>query len=133
MVVEDAGFGTDGCTVEVYDNATALAGFSITEQAGNASIILNNANSVLLNTFLLNNMRGDEDNSGYLDTFELWYDQITYMLETETIPDGGILDLDLTTLLLIGAGVLVVIIIIAVVARKRGSSGGAKPKAKKKK
>lgn len=124
MTVSGAGFASDGDTVEVYDNATALAGFSSTEQAGNASIILRNDNNVLLNTFLLNNMRGDVDNSGYLDTFELWFDQITYMLESESIPTTtpGIFGLDTTTLLLIGAGILVVIIIIAVVVRKRGAS-----------
>ena len=122
MTVTGAGFTIDGATVEVYDNATALAGFSSTEQAGNASIILRNDNNVLLNTFLLNNMRGDVDNSGYLDTFELWFNQITYMLETDTIPTntGGIFDP--TTLILIGVGILAVVIIIAVVVRKRGAS-----------
>ena len=123
LTVSGAIFGTDGSTVEVFDNATALAGLSTTEQDGNASIILRNDNNVLLNTFLLNNMRGDVDNSGYLDTFELWFDQITYMLETSSIQTTpGIFGLDPTTLILIGVGILVVIIIIAVVVRKRGSS-----------
>jgi hypothetical protein len=132
----NAAFGTDGCTVEVYDNATALAGFTSTEETGNASIVLSNNNNVLLNTFLLNNMRGDEDGSGYLDTFELWYDQITYMLETDTIPTGGgLLDLDLTTLILIGVAVVAVVVLLALMARRRGASGTPKrkPKPKKKK
>ncbi|MHA1576455.1 MAG: DUF4350 domain-containing protein [Candidatus Thorarchaeota archaeon] len=78
-------FSDDGDMVEVLDNGIALAGYSATEQAGNASIVLRNDGNTLLNSFLLNNMRGDIDESGYLDTLELWFDQIVFMLSLPEI------------------------------------------------
>ncbi|MDF1540546.1 MAG: hypothetical protein P1Q69_16740, partial [Candidatus Thorarchaeota archaeon] len=78
--ISNANFGTDGSMVEVFGNATALAGFTSTEQEGNASIVLRNDGNVILNSVLLNNYRGDIDESGYLDTLELWFNQIAYML-----------------------------------------------------
>ncbi|MCK5239956.1 MAG: hypothetical protein KAR33_10435, partial [Candidatus Thorarchaeota archaeon] len=83
--VSGASFGDDGDMVTVLDNAIALAGFSATEEPGNASIVLRNDGNTLLNSFLLNNMRGDIDDSAYLDTFELWFDQIAFMLSLPEI------------------------------------------------
>jgi hypothetical protein len=74
-------FGDDGDMVTVLPNATALAGYNATEAANNASIVLRNDGTTLLNTFLLNNLRGDEDGSGYLDGFEIYFDQISFMLD----------------------------------------------------
>jgi hypothetical protein len=64
----------------VFDNATALAGFTATEAEDNASIVLRNDGQTLLNTFLLDNLRGDTDDSAYMDAFELWFNQIAFMM-----------------------------------------------------
>ena len=83
--VSGAAYGDDGDMVTVFDNATALAGLSASEEIGNASIVLRNDGNTLLNSFLLNNMRGDIDDSAYLDTFELWFDQIAFMLNMPSL------------------------------------------------
>ncbi|MHA2462780.1 MAG: DUF4350 domain-containing protein, partial [Candidatus Thorarchaeota archaeon] len=85
MNVSNAFYGDDGDMVTVFDNATALAGYSATEEPGNASIAIRNDGSTLLNSFLLNNLRGDIDDSAYLDTFELWFNQIALMLRLPSI------------------------------------------------
>jgi hypothetical protein len=85
MNVSNAFFGDDGDMVTVLENATALAGYSATEEPGNASIVIRNDGSTLLNSFLLNNLRGDVDDSAYLDTFELWFNQIALMLSLPSI------------------------------------------------
>ncbi|MFW9849303.1 MAG: DUF4350 domain-containing protein [Candidatus Thorarchaeota archaeon] len=78
-VSEDAHFGDDGDTVSVFNNATALAGATSYAEDGKACIVLRNDGKTLLNSFLLNNFRGDVDNSGYIDAFELWLNQIAFM------------------------------------------------------
>ncbi len=83
--VSNAGFGTDGATLDVYDNATAIAGYTATEEDGNASIVVSNNGQILLNGYLLNNFRGDIDGSGYMDGFEIYMNEITYMLALPSI------------------------------------------------
>jgi len=83
--VSNAGFGTDGATMTVFDNATALAGATATEEDGNASIVLTNTGQVLFNGFMLNNLRGDADESAYLDGFELYMNEIVFMMGLPTI------------------------------------------------
>jgi hypothetical protein len=51
--VSNAFFADDGDKLTVFDNATALAGFTATEAEDNASIVLRNDGQTLLNTFLL--------------------------------------------------------------------------------
>ncbi len=78
-------FTTNGATFSLYDNATAIAGATPTEQAGNASIVLSNSDQVLFNGFMLNNLRGDADNSTYMDGFELYMNEIAFMMSLPTI------------------------------------------------
>ncbi|MFW9849302.1 MAG: hypothetical protein ACFFF4_09180 [Candidatus Thorarchaeota archaeon] len=89
MEVIGASYGDDGDKVTVLENATALAGFTATPEVGNASIVLSNDGNMLLDSFLLNNMRGDYDESGYRDTFELWFNQIVMMWYLPTIDHPG--------------------------------------------
>ncbi|OLS28988.1 MAG: hypothetical protein ThorAB25_17490 [Candidatus Thorarchaeota archaeon AB_25] len=120
-------FGDSGDTLTVLSGYTALAGSSATEQAGNAYIVLSNDYQTLYNGYLIDACTGDEDDSTYRDSVELWQNEIAFMLN----PPGGLpFNLDPMTLLIIGVGVLAVVVIGAVVYRTRGGGSSSKPKKK---
>jgi hypothetical protein len=123
------GFGDDGDKLTVLSGFTALAGSSADVQDGNALIVLKNDYQTLYNGYLIAACTGDEDDSTYRDSIELWQNEITFMLDPPG-PGGPGLPIDTTTLLIIGAGILGVVVIGAVVCRARGASGAAKPKKK---
>ncbi|MBK5114907.1 MAG: hypothetical protein KGD59_01110 [Candidatus Heimdallarchaeota archaeon] len=70
----------DGDRLTVFPNATALAGFSPTEQAGDAIIVLRNDEQTLFNSYLIDEFTSDIDDSTYTDSFELWKNEIAFML-----------------------------------------------------
>ncbi|MBN2230863.1 MAG: hypothetical protein JW779_14845 [Candidatus Thorarchaeota archaeon] len=72
--------GDMGDNLTVFDNATALAGFTDTPQAGNAAIVLRNDGKTLYNAYLIDQFWGDNDDSTYADNYELWLNEIAYML-----------------------------------------------------
>ncbi|MHA2356615.1 MAG: DUF4350 domain-containing protein [Candidatus Thorarchaeota archaeon] len=125
-------FSDDGDTLTVLPGFTALAGSTADIQAGNALIVVNNTGQTLYNGYLIDTCTGDEDDSTYRDSIELWQNEIVFMT-TEPPGNGGGLpfDLDPITLAIIGAAVALVIVIGAVVSRRR--SGGQTPKKKPKK
>ncbi|MHA1442487.1 MAG: GGIII-like transmembrane region-containing protein, partial [Candidatus Heimdallarchaeota archaeon] len=72
--------GDDGDRLEVYDNATALAGFTATDTADEAIIVLRNDEQTLFNAYIIDEFNGDFDDSCYRDNFELWKNEIAFML-----------------------------------------------------
>jgi hypothetical protein len=76
-------YGDSGDYLEVYSNATAIAGFNQTAQAGIASIVLGLGGKVLFNALLIDEYRGDLDDSTYVDNFELWENEIAFMLRPD--------------------------------------------------
>ncbi len=70
----------EGDYLNVFSNATALVGFTETPEAGNASIVLGLNGRVLYNAFLIDEFIGDIDDSTYADNFELWENEIAFML-----------------------------------------------------
>lgn len=76
--VED--YGNEGDLLTVFDNATAVAGLTMNYQDGNATIVLRNDGKTLLNSYLIDQFSGDLDNSTYADNYELWLNEIAYML-----------------------------------------------------
>ncbi|MDH4213475.1 MAG: hypothetical protein OEV85_06105 [Candidatus Thorarchaeota archaeon] len=72
-------YGDEGDLMTVYSNATVLGGFTQTNQAGNATIVLGFGGHVLWNSYLIDQFTGDYDDSTYLDTFELWENEIAFM------------------------------------------------------
>ncbi|MHA1965132.1 MAG: hypothetical protein ACW97G_11160 [Candidatus Thorarchaeota archaeon] len=121
-------FGDDGDTLTVLEGYTAIAGSSATEQDGNAYIVLSDDYQTLYNGYLIDACTGDEDDSTYRDSVELWQNEIAFMLNPPG-PGGLPFDLDPLTLLIIGGVVLGVIVIGALVSRRRGG-GSSKPKKK---
>ncbi|MHA2212727.1 MAG: hypothetical protein ACXAEN_02910 [Candidatus Thorarchaeota archaeon] len=73
-------YGDEGDLLIVFSNATALAGYNQTEMAGNATIVLGFGGQVLYNGYLIDQFYGDIDDSTYADNFELWENEIAYML-----------------------------------------------------
>ncbi|MGY5880616.1 MAG: hypothetical protein RTV31_10215 [Candidatus Thorarchaeota archaeon] len=121
-------FFDDGDAVTVRAGYIALAGTTADVQDGKAAIVVSPDKQTLVNAFLIDNFGSDEDDSTYMDSVELWENEITFML---TPVSGLPFNLDPMTLLIIGGAVLGLIIILALVMRRRG--GGSKPKPRKKK
>jgi hypothetical protein len=82
-------YADDGDTLTVFPNATALAGQTTTEQADEALIVLRNDERTLFNSYLIDYFDVDTDDSTYLDNFELWKNEIAFMLrpKLEFLPD----------------------------------------------
>ncbi len=83
-------YGDEGDFLTVFDNATALAGFSDTPQDGNASIVLRNDGMTLYNAYLIDEFQGDTDDSTYADNFELWLNEIAFMLRPSINQPGNV-------------------------------------------
>ena len=74
-------YGTEGDYLTVFINATALAGQTAAEEAGNATIVHGLNGRVLYNAFLIDEYTEDLDDSTYMDAFELWENEIAFMLQ----------------------------------------------------
>lgn len=61
-------------------HATVFAGQTPTEQLDNGTIVLGLAGRVLYNGFLIDEYQGDYDDSTFMDSFELWENEIAFML-----------------------------------------------------
>ena len=70
----------EGDLLRVYPNATALAGYTVSETENNSNIVLGNSGETLFNGYLIDQFTGDLDDSTYADNIELWINEITYML-----------------------------------------------------
>lgn len=120
-------FSDDGDALTVRPGFTALAGSTADVQVGNALIVVSDSKQTLYNGYLIDTCTGDEDDSTYRDSVELWQNEIVYI----TTPGGG-LPFDTTTLLIIAGAAIAVILILVLVSRRR-SSGPTPKKAPKKK
>ncbi|MHA2072191.1 MAG: DUF4350 domain-containing protein, partial [Candidatus Thorarchaeota archaeon] len=80
-VVESYGFPT--CqNLTYHENGTALAGLSLTKPGTNshATIVLGVGGDVLVNGVMVTGFDNDTDDSTYKDNFELWQNEIAFML-----------------------------------------------------
>ena len=113
-------YGDEGDLLTVFPNATALAGFTETEQPGNATIVLRNDNKVLFNGYLIDEFSGDIDDSTYEDRLELWIAEISFIYNygASIIPTGGIPGFDIGLFLLVTFSTIGVISIIVVRKKK---------------
>jgi hypothetical protein len=73
-------YGDEGDFLTVFSNATALAGYYNVSAEGNASIVLGLNDRVIFNGLLINEYVDDLDDSTYVDAFELWENEIAFML-----------------------------------------------------
>ena len=72
-------YGSEGSYLHVFSNATSLAGFSSSPTTNETVIALRNDGRALVNAFLIDEFQGDHDNSTYMDSYELWMDEIALL------------------------------------------------------
>jgi hypothetical protein len=72
-------YGSEGATLHVFANATSLAGLTVLPEDNQSIIVIRNDEQVLFNSFLIDEFQGDFDNSTYMDSFELWLNEIGYI------------------------------------------------------
>ncbi len=73
-------YGTTGCLLHVFDNATSLAGHTSAPTANKSLIVERNDGKTIYVSYLIDQFEIDNDNSYYMDNFELWLNLISYML-----------------------------------------------------
>jgi hypothetical protein len=73
-------FSTDAANITALDNGTVLAGYSTVPSKTNASIVLGPNGQFLTNSMLLTLYVNDTDDSTYPDCYELWMNEIAFML-----------------------------------------------------
>jgi hypothetical protein len=115
-------YGDEGDLLTVYPNATALGGYTVTETADNANVVLGNGGKTLFNGYLIDQFTGDFDNSAYSDNLELWINEISFMwaqIIAEPIIDGGIPGYDLYLVLFTVVSSIGVISIITLRKRRK--------------
>jgi len=78
--LSDNSYGDDGDLLTVFSTGTALAGFTPTEEAGNATIVLSNNGKTLFNSIIVNKYSLDTDDSTYEDRLELWMNEINFIM-----------------------------------------------------
>ncbi len=73
-------FGTEAANLTIHDNATALAGLSPSPSTTNVSIILGADGNAIANGMLISLYANDTDDSTYTDSFEIWRDEIAFLM-----------------------------------------------------
>ena len=73
-------YGDEGDRLMVFSNASSLAGYGVGPSMNNTNIVLRNDEKTLYNGYLIDQFRGDFDDSTYKDNFELWENEIAFML-----------------------------------------------------
>jgi hypothetical protein len=81
-------YGTEGATLHVLDNGIPLAGLTASEEENQSIIVLRDDEQVLFNSFLIDEFQGDYDNSTYMDSFELWVNEIGFIFFDRPIIDS---------------------------------------------
>ncbi|MGY5874883.1 MAG: hypothetical protein RTU30_03980 [Candidatus Thorarchaeota archaeon] len=76
----DFDFGTECGNLTVYNNATALAGLSPSPSTTNATVVLGAGGRAIANGMLVTMYANDTDDSTYRDSFEIWRDEIGFLL-----------------------------------------------------
>ncbi len=73
-------YGDEGDLLMTFGNATSLAGNATTATTNKTNIVLRNDGKTLYNGYLIDQFKADYDNSSYKDNFELWENEIAFML-----------------------------------------------------
>lgn len=110
----------EGDLLTVFPNATALAGYTETEQSGNATIVLRNDGRTLFNGYLIDQFSGDIDDSTYEDRLELWIAEIYFIYHYgASTPSGGIPGFEIGIFLIVSISTIAVISITIVIKKKQ--------------
>jgi hypothetical protein len=77
------GYGTTCSNFTLLANGTSVAGLSAHPSTANASIVLGAGGRSITNAMCLTMYSGDTDNSTYADCFEIWENEIAYMIRPQ--------------------------------------------------
>jgi uncharacterized membrane protein len=72
-------YGDEGDLLRVT-TGNALAGYNMSATDDNATIVLGSSGKTLYNGYLIDQFAGDNDDSTYPDNFELWENEIAYIM-----------------------------------------------------
>ncbi|MBN2228397.1 MAG: hypothetical protein JW779_02315 [Candidatus Thorarchaeota archaeon] len=72
---------TDFTNVTVLSNATGIAGVTLSYNENQSAIILGVQNRAICNMFAISEYLDDTDDSTYVDAYEIWLNEIAYMLK----------------------------------------------------
>jgi hypothetical protein len=81
---------TDWTNVTLYSNATAIAGITPSPQVNQSAIILGAGGRALCNMFSISQYYDDYDNSTYADNFEIWLNEIAFMMKPTIASPGNL-------------------------------------------
>lgn len=79
-------YGTDFANVTLHANATAIAGITPSPEVNQSAIVLGVDGRALCNMFAISEYYDDFDESTYPDNFELWLNEIAYMMKPSIEP-----------------------------------------------
>ena len=74
-------YGTDFANVTLHANATAIAGITPSPAENQSAIVLGVDGRALCNMFSISQYYDDFDESTYADNYELWLNEIAYMMK----------------------------------------------------
>jgi hypothetical protein len=74
------GWGITATNLTVFANATAIGGFALTPSSTNVSILLGLQGRALVNGPLIEAYASDYDDSTYVDSYEIWMNEVAFML-----------------------------------------------------
>lgn len=80
-------YGSEGSLLHVFSNATSLAGYTAVPEENKTAIAIRNDHQTLVNAFLIDEFQGDYDNSTYMDSLELWVNEIGFIYFDRPIID----------------------------------------------
>lgn len=73
-------FNTDYCFADTYDNATGIAGIAATDTGNATAITVSSNGRYVANTISLTQYINDTDDSTYPDAYEIWMNEIAYLM-----------------------------------------------------
>ncbi|MBD3407755.1 MAG: hypothetical protein GF411_16675 [Candidatus Lokiarchaeota archaeon] len=77
---DELGFFADkGDLLHVIDGV-AIAGHSASQQENETTLLIGNNGRTLYNSYLQDYLQGDADDSGYTDAYEIWVNQLAYLM-----------------------------------------------------
>lgn len=118
----DNGWSDDGDRLTVYPNATALAGYTASESADNAIIVLRNDGKTLFNGYLIAEFSTDDDDSTYIDSVELWINEAAFMWnKIHASVSGGIPGFD-TFIIVCSIFVCISLVSLVIIKKKQISN-----------
>jgi hypothetical protein len=113
---------TDYTMLDLHSNATAIAGLSVTADTEDVAIIIGANGHSITNAMYINAYYDDTDDSTYPDAFELWLNEVSYLIDAMTPgapPEGGIPGFELGIFLVVTLSTIGLISVVIVLKKNK--------------